>query len=37
MVKNSIDVFIGDEEQFDDIARLILEYKKKIQILHNHF
>ena len=28
-VKNNVDIFVGDLDQFDDITMLILEYKKK--------
>ena len=30
LVKNDIDVFVGDNEQFDDITMLCLEYKRKM-------
>ncbi len=30
LVKNDIDLFVGDNEQFDDITMLCLEYKRKM-------
>ena len=29
-VKNDVEIFVGDLDQFDDITMLILEYKKKL-------
>ena len=31
-VKESIDAFVGDASQFDDITTLCLDYKKKMEV-----